>query len=138
MTSKDLPLFVINLFLKQINDIKINLIKQIAKDFWLDEEELLKIYICDIEIVNKNLENIKIVKKNKYNQNIKEENRCEARVYNNGRGSRCRRRKNHDNLCTMHNNYKKNNHGKLKYGLITEEKPKKYFPTIDNRKEKIY
>ena len=62
MASVELPNFVIGLFQNEINKIKINLIKQICKDFHLDEEELIKEYTCDINLINKNLENIQIIK----------------------------------------------------------------------------
>ena len=62
MTSVELPNFVIGLFQNEINKIKINLIKQICKDFYLDEEELIKEYTCDINLINliANLKNIDV------------------------------------------------------------------------------
>ena len=137
MASTELPVFVKSIFQNEINKIKINLIKQIANDYYLDEEELIKEYACDINIISKKMENIEIVKKNKYNNDISKNHRCLARVYNNGKGGQCKRSKNIDNLCTLHyNQLQKNN--KLKYGLITEPKPADIFHNKDPRREKLY
>ena len=137
MTSVELPNFVIGIFQNEVNKIKINLIKQIAKDFHLDEEELIEQYTCDMKIINKNLENIQISRKNNYNSNIDKDDRCLARVYNNGKGAQCKRSKNEDDLCTLHNNLLLKN-GKLKYGLINEPKPLGAFPYKDPKREKVY
>mgnify|MGYP006099314013 CR=1 FL=1 len=137
MTSIELPIFVTTIFQTEINKIKLNLIKQIAEDYYLDEEELIKEYACDINIISSKMENIEIVKKNKYNNDISKNHRCLARVYNNGKGGQCKRSKNVDNLCTLHfNKLDKNN--KLKYGLITEPKPADIFHNKDPRREKLY
>ena len=90
-----------------------------------------------LEIINKNLENVQITKKNNYNYGITSNNRCCARVYNNGKGARCKRSKNKTELCTLHNNLLEKN-GKLKYGLINEPQPKDVFLYIDPKREKIY
>lgn len=137
MTSIELPKFVIGIFQNEVNKIKINLIKQICKDFYLDEEELIKEYICDINLINKNLENIQIVKKNNYNSELSNDDRCLARIYNNGKGARCKRSKNCNGLCTLHNNIL-NRNGKLKYGYINKPKPKSAFPNKDPKREKLY
>tara|TARA_Y100000591_G_C21767287_1_gene663528 strand:- start:224 stop:637 length:414 start_codon:yes stop_codon:yes gene_type:complete len=137
MSSTDLPLFVKGIFEKEINNIKINLIKHIAKDYSLNEEELIKKYTCDIEIINKKIENIQITKKNNYNSNLNKEDRCLARVYNNGKGAQCKRSKKHDDLCTLHYNILIKE-DKLKYGLITEPKPNNVFHYKNPKREKIY
>jgi hypothetical protein len=137
MTSTELPDFVKSIFQNELNKIKINLIKHISKDYSLDENELIKKYTCDLEIINKNLENVQITKKNNYNYGITSNNRCCARVYNNGKGARCKRSKNKTELCTLHNNLLEKN-GKLKYGLINEPQPKDVFLYIDPKREKIY
>ena len=41
MTSIELSIFVTTIFQTEINKIKLNLIKQIAEDYYLDEEELI-------------------------------------------------------------------------------------------------
>ena len=137
MTSVELPNFVIGIFQNEVNKIKINLIKQICKDFYLDEEELIKEYTCDVKLINKNLENIQIIKKNNYNSELSNNDRCFARVYNNGKGARCKRSKNNNNLCTLHNNLLIKN-GDLKYGYIDKPRPKGIFPNKDPKREKIY
>jgi|TARA_B110000259_G_scaffold45782_1_gene53068 hypothetical protein len=137
MSSTKLPVFVKTLFENEINKIKINLIKQISKDYSLNEEELIKEYTCNINIINSKMENIEITKKHKYNSGLSKEDRCFARVYNNGKGGQCKRSKNIDDLCTLHNNqFEKNN--KLTYGLITENKPSDIFHKKDPKKEKLY
>jgi hypothetical protein len=137
MSSIELPKFVLGIFQKEINDIKLKLIKKIAKDYYLDEEELIKNYICNIELINKNLENIQIVKKNNYNSKLKSGNRCLARVYNSGKGSQCKRSRNKNDLCTLHSSILENE-GKLKYGYINKPRPKGVFLNKDPKKEKIY
>jgi len=137
MASVELPNFVIGLFQNEINKIKINLIKQICKDFYLDEEELIKEYTCDINLINKNLENIQIVKKNNYNSNLSDDDRCLARIYNNGKGARCKRSKNDGKLCTLHNKIL-TREGKLKCGYIDEPRPNGVFPNKDPKRENIY
>ena len=132
-----IPIMIIDLFKQQINDMKIDLIKKIAKDYDLDEEELIEEYACDIEIISKSLENIQITKKHKYASKVKNEYRCEARIWNDGSGGRCKRGVNEDNLCTLHNNYKKQN-GTLKFGLIGEPKPKQVFKYKNPKSEKLY
>ena len=132
-----IPIMVINLFKEQINNVKIDLIKKIAEDYNLDADELIKEYTCDIEIISKSLENIEITKKHKYASKVKDEWRCEARVFNNGNGGRCKRTVNENNLCSLHNIYLKNN-GKLKCGLITEPKPKNIFKYKNPKSEKLY
>ena len=134
MTSIDLPIFVKDLFANEINKIKVNLIKQIAKDYYLDEDELIKQYTCDIEIINSKMENIQITKKNKYNNNISKQDRCLARVAS---GKQCKRSKNIGDLCTLHFN-KLDDDDNLKYGYINEPAPAHLFPKIDQKREKIY
>lgn len=137
MASIELPVFVKTIFEEKINEIKINLIKQISKDYFLDEEELIKQYTCDIQIISNKMENIEIIKKNKYNNDISKKDRCIARVYNNGKGGQCKRSKNINNLCTLHHN-QLNKNKTLKYGLITEPKPLELFHNKDPRREKLY
>lgn len=132
-----IPTFIKDLFKQEINNIKINLIKNIAEDYELDEEELKEKYICDIEMISKSIENIQIVKKHKYSSNIDIKYRCNARTWNNGSGARCKRAKSENGLCTMHCNYIKNN-GKLKFGLITEPKPREVFKFKNPKSEKLY
>ena len=108
-----IPTFIKDLFKNEINNIKINLIKKIAEDYDLDEDELLDKYVCDVEMISKSLENIQIIKKHSYASKVDINYRCNARVWNNGSGSRCKRSVNEDGLCTLHKNYKDTN-GKLK------------------------
>ena len=132
-----IPTFIKDLFKNEINNIKINLIKKIAEDYDLDKDELLNKYVCDVEMISKSLENIQIVKKHSYASNVDENYRCNARVWNNGSGSRCKRSVNENGLCTLHKNYKDTN-GKLKYGLITEPKSKEIFKFKNPKSEKLY
>ena len=88
-------------------------------------------------LINKNLENIQIVKKNNYNSELSNDDRCLARIYNNGKGARCKRSKNCNGLCTLHNNIL-NKNGKLKYGYVNKPKPKSAFPNKDPKRENLY
>jgi hypothetical protein len=132
-----IPTFIKDLFKQEINNIKIDLIKKIAEDYELDEEEMKDKYICDIEMISKSLENIQITKKHKYASNIDIKYRCNARTWNNGAGGRCKRGQSENGLCTIHNNYIKKN-GKLKCGLITEPKPREVFKFKNPKSEKLY
>ena len=132
-----IPTFIKDLFKQEINNIKISLIEKIAKDYDLDEEELKDKYICDIEMISKSLENVQITKKHKYGSKVDTQYRCKARTWNNGAGGRCKRSQNENELCTLHNNVK-NKNGKLKYGLITEPKPKAVFKFKNPKSEKLY
>ncbi len=132
-----IPLFIKDLFKQEINNIKIKLIEKIAKDYELDQEEMKKKYICDIEMISKSLENVQITKKQKYASKVDDKYRCKARTWNNGAGGRCKRTQNENELCTMHNNYIKKN-GTLKCGLITEPKPKAVFKFKNPKSEKLY
>lgn len=137
MCSIELPKYVLGAFQKEINEIKINLIKKICEDYYLDEDELIEQYICDFELINKNLENVQIIKRHNYNLALKKEDRCTARIYNNGKGSQCKRSKNINNLCTLHNKLLEKN-GNLKYGYITEARPRGVFTNKNPKKESIY
>ena len=137
MDLNNLPLYIFGLFENEINKIKINLLKKIAKDYNLNEEELIGKYSCSIELITSQTENLKIVKVNNYNNNITDNMKCEARVWNNGKGARCKRCKNKDNLCTLHFN-KLQKEGKLKYGYITEKRPKGVFRYKDPKRESLY
>lgn len=132
-----IPTFIKDLFKQEINNIKIKLIKEIADDYDLDEDELKEKYICNVEMISKSLENVQITKKHKYCSKVDTKYRCTARTWNNGSGGRCKRSQNENELCTLHNNYKKE-YGKLKYGLITEPKPKDVFKFKNPKSEKLY
>lgn len=132
-----IPTFIKDLFKQEINNIKIKLIKEIADDYDLDEDELKEKYICNVEMISKSLENVQITKKHKYCSKVDTKYRCTARTWNNGAGGRCKRSQNENELCTLHNNYKKE-YGKLKYGLITEPKPKDVFKFKNPKSEKLY
>ena len=88
MDLNNLPLYIFGLFENEINKIKINLLKKIAKDYNLNEEELIGKYSCSIELITSQTENLKIVKVNNYNNNITDNMNCEARVWYNGKGAR--------------------------------------------------
>lgn len=137
MCSIELPKYVLGAFQKEINEIKINLIKKICEDYYLDKDELIEQYICDFELINKNLENVQIIKRHNYNSVLKKEDRCTARIYNNGKGSQCKRSKNINNLCTLHNKLLEKN-GNLKYGYITAPRPRGVFTNKNPKKESIY
>lgn len=132
-----IPTFVKDLLKQEINNIKIKLVEKIAKEYDLDEDELKEKYVCDVEMISKSLENVQITKKQKYGSKVDTKHRCTARTWNNGAGGRCKRSQNENELCTLHNNYKKE-HGKLKYGLITEPKPKDIFKFKNPKSEKLY
>lgn len=132
-----IPTFIKDLFKQEINNIKIKLIKEIADDYDLDEDELKEKYICNVEMISKSLENVQITKKHKYCSKVDTKYRCTARTWNNGAGGRCKRSQNENELCTLHNNYKKE-YGKLKYSLITEPKPKDVFKFKNPKSEKLY
>jgi hypothetical protein len=137
MTSNDLPPYIIGLFENQINIIKINLLTQISIDYKLDKDKLIEEYSCPIEIISKKLENIKIVKTNNYNINIADDMKCFARVWNNGKGARCKKTKHIDNLCTLHYN-KLQKEGNLKYGYINEKRPIGIFKYKNPKRETLY
>jgi len=132
-----IPLFIKDLFKQEINNIKIKLIEKIAEEYDLDEDELKDRYICDVEMISKSLENVQISKKHKYGSKVDTKHRCNARTWNNGAGGRCKRTQNENELCTLHNNSKKKN-GCLKYGLITQSKPKEIFKFKNPKSEKLY
>ena len=132
-----IPTFIKKLFKQEINNIKIKLIENIAEEYDLDVNELKEKYICDVEMISKSIENIQISKKHKYCSKVESKNRCKARIWNNGAGGRCKRTINENELCTLHNNYKKE-YGKLKFGLITDPKPKDIFKFKNPKSEKLY
>jgi hypothetical protein len=145
----ELPGFITHLFENEINKIKINLIKNIAKDHQLNEEELINKYITNINFINKNLEKIQITKKREYCNNKKNNDLCVARVFNNGNGARCKRtfskevnykndNGNYQKICLCHihyNVFNKNNN--LEYGLYSEQKPS-IFTNKNPKKESEY
>lgn len=138
MTHIELPNYIYTLFEEQINKIKRDLIINIATEYDLLDnlDSMFNKYTCDIEIISKKMENVKIIRKNNYNTNIQSINRCQARVWNDGLGARCRRSNHIDNLCHIHYNILKKKKN-LKYGRITDPQPD-VFKNRNQLREKIY
>ena len=113
--------------------------RQCGRPHKVQRDDIQDVEITDYQtpLPDKSLENVQITKKHKYSSKVDTKYRCTARTWNNGAGGRCKRSQNENELCTLHNNYKKE-YGKLKYGLITEPKPKDVFKFKNPKSEKLY
>ena len=136
MTEVLVPEFIIGIFEKEFNTLFSNKLQQISIDYNISFEELKEKYIIDYKYIDKKTKNIVIKEKRIYNPNISQNDRCLARTWNEGRGGQCKRKKSFDN--NLFKNHLKilNDKGKLKHGLITDEKS---FQIFSNKlKEKLY
>jgi hypothetical protein len=124
MTNTVIPSFIVKIFEKELTDIKLNLLKQISKDYELDLKELEDKYLPKLKIIPESEEKIKIIKTRNYNLNLPEEDRCMAKTKEN---KQCMRSKQDESkYCTIHQLY-------CPYGNINEK------TKIKNKKwEKLY
>lgn len=125
----DVPSFLLKVLENEIKDICIGVLKKVCDRHSLDFEEVCR----EVHLFGKNNEDsqlslaserkqiINIVKKKPPKAVVEDSCRCMARVWNQGRGTQCTRRKiEGTELCTQHS---KN----LKHGLITDKTPTQMF-----------
>jgi Mn-containing catalase len=139
-TGIDLPDMIYNLYAQELNRITRELVIKIADDYNLEDqlEIMLKRYTCDIDIINRKVQNIEIIKKHNYNSNLQPEQRCQARVWYKGLGAQCKRSRYIEDLCHIHHKLILSDPDKkLKYGRISDPRPD-LFKNNKNTRTSVY
>lgn len=115
----DTPAFIFELLNKELRGIQEKMCREIATKYDLDFEEVSRPYLTIIKEID---EKVFICKKTKSRKLPDNEERCNARVWNRGKGGQCcRSRKNDSMFCSQHSE-------NSKHGVITDTPNRTLFP----------
>jgi hypothetical protein len=110
------PAFVFNTLQQELQDIQVKLLENISKTYDIPLEELKEQFLSDLKIVPEAKDKIYICKKYKSRRLPMEEDRCQALIWNKGKGGQCSRPKyEYFDFCKQHKDH-------LCFGCV--EKPK--------------
>jgi hypothetical protein len=131
MTTPIIPEFVLKLFENEINKIVQGEIKRVCNHYALSYEDVTK-KLGRVSITSTETPGFRLMKKNE--KFAPDEQRCCARMLHDLEVKQCSRSKTQADMCTMHNNMRKNN--RLRYGTIHDPLPDELRPEVLNEKRK--
>ena len=115
----DTPAFIFELLNKELQSIQEKMCREIAEKYNLDFAEVSRPYLT---IIKETEEKVFICKKTKGRKVPGEEARCNARVWNRGKGGQCcRSQKDGTLFCAQHSEVRK-------HGVITDTPKREIFP----------
>lgn len=105
-----------------------NLLSKVAKAYQLDEQQLIDTFLVDpLKVASPSEQKIEVTRKLNPKPLPNEDERCNARVWNRGRGGQCTRKKCDDEgLCGHHKRLLEKN-GKLHHGTMQTPPPRDVF-----------
>lgn len=120
--TTSVPDFLLELLEAELRGIQERLLQRVAQQYNLNVQELIDKMLPPkpLQVV---LDNVQVVKKSAPRREA--EVRCQARVWNRGRGGQCTRACKVGDLCTHH--FKESEKGGLRHGLISEPPSKEIF-----------
>lgn len=127
------PEFIFALLEDEIRKIQVQLLKRVANEYLLEEDELIA-SLLPAKPVHVTTERVKIFRRAAPKSVAEEDTRCQARIWNRGRGGQCTRKHGKDDkLCTQHSSILEKR-GNLKYGWINEPPSSDIFGSGSMRK----
>lgn len=113
------PEFLFALLEQELRKVQLDLLKRVAKEYDINEQDLINRMIPE-NPVHVLPERIKIVRRPNLKAPIEADLRCQARIWNRGRGGQCTRNATNDKLCRQHAQELEKSNGKLRHGWIHE------------------
>ncbi len=118
--TTEVPEFLFALLEQELRKVQIDVLKKVAKEYELNEDELID-RILPTKPIHIMPERIKIVRRPALKPPIEADDRCQARIWNRGRGGQCTRNATTaDRLCRQHAQEFQKSEGKLRHGWIHE------------------
>lgn len=110
------PAFIFNSLQKELQAIQLNLLEKVSKTYDIPLEELKEQFLSDLKIIPETKEKIYICKKYKSRKIPMDEERCQALIWNKGKGGQCSRPKYEDcEFCKQHKEH-------FRFGKVSEPK----------------
>jgi len=101
--SLNTPAFVFNTLQKELQDIQVKLLEKVSKTYDIPLDELTETFLSDLTIIPEKKDKIYICKKYKGRRLPMDKDRCEALIWNKGKGGQCTRPKyNVECFCKQH------------------------------------
>lgn len=117
----DVPAFIFDLLNQELQRVQEELLERVAEKYRLSSKELVQEFLTPLEIVPEKKEKVIVCKKQKGRALPPDETRCNARIWNRGKGGQCTRfRKEGNAFCCQHLE-------KRKHGTIGEQAPREVF-----------
>lgn len=122
----DIPSFIFDVLEEELYQIQLQLLQRVCETYNLDVKDAQARLLPSkpqLQIIPKSHKIVEVVQRKPTRPPADEENRCQARVWNRGRGGQCtRNKKDGGELCAQHSKH-------LRHGLIYETPPNDIFST---------